>query len=448
MASRTLAELRGTVDFGIITILQDEYQAILKRFPGENNTEGERHYRISDVPAGNLGEIIRVAIVRCNEQGLGEAQSAASDLIANLDPRCLLAVGIAGGIPDYDFSLGDVVAATYIHDFSLEAVKKKGSEYHLGGGPVQKDLRNLLVSLPSHEQALGDWMSDPYMPASVPPVAFQDETKYYGPEVWKKTVKGSLEANFGGRLPRRPLKVVDGPVASSSRLIKNVDFTLRLLTSLRKTKAVEMEIAGVYRACQKAKGKDYPVTTIRGISDIIGFERDNAWTQYACHSVAAFTYAFVKSGLFIAPQRVSDKGGWASTSPSLEEQEMLETLRQSISGILKLVESTRILLSGKVSVKNCDDAGKNIQRIKAELAKIPGILNSGDAVPESLLPFHDSFLLNFGLPKDPLFPALIQNIEGLRVVLGQHEEAEKRATIGEWLGLLAQKIETVEQHFK
>src|SRR5438046_1631948 len=56
--------------------------------------------------------------------------------------------------------------------------------------------------------------------------------------------------------------------------------------------AVEMEAAGVYEAAQGIHHQ-YPVMAIRGISDIIGLERDGKWTAYACHTAAAFAYAFV-----------------------------------------------------------------------------------------------------------------------------------------------------------
>jgi len=34
---------------------------------------------------------------------------------------------------------------------------------------------------------------------------------------------------------------------------------------------------------------------IRGISDIVGLKRSDAWTQYACASAAAFTRAFLRT---------------------------------------------------------------------------------------------------------------------------------------------------------
>jgi hypothetical protein len=34
---------------------------------------------------------------------------------------------------------------------------------------------------------------------------------------------------------------------------------------------------------------------IRGISDIVGLKRSEAWTKYACASAAAFTRAFLRT---------------------------------------------------------------------------------------------------------------------------------------------------------
>jgi hypothetical protein len=52
-----------------------------------------------------------------------------------------------------------------------------------------------------------------------------------------------------------------------------------------------MELAGVYKA---AFDYQKPVLAIRGISDIVGFERSHDWTEYACHSAAAFTLALLR----------------------------------------------------------------------------------------------------------------------------------------------------------
>src|ERR1700730_1287297 len=53
-----------------------------------------------------------------------------------------------------------------------------------------------------------------------------------------------------------------------------------------------MELGGVVMAC----GPVMPVVCIRGISDIVGFERDEAWTGYACHAAASFLAELIRSG--------------------------------------------------------------------------------------------------------------------------------------------------------
>ena len=48
---------------------------------------------------GQVGARYRLAVLRQIEQGNGEAQEAARDLIDDLQPSMLLVVGIAGGLP-------------------------------------------------------------------------------------------------------------------------------------------------------------------------------------------------------------------------------------------------------------------------------------------------------------------------------------------------------------
>jgi hypothetical protein len=84
------------VGVGIITIREDEFQAVLNQFPdGVDRTRGQREYtnRTLSTRAGNE---YRLGIVRCLGQGNLEAKGAAEDLIRDLRPGWLLVVGIAG----------------------------------------------------------------------------------------------------------------------------------------------------------------------------------------------------------------------------------------------------------------------------------------------------------------------------------------------------------------
>jgi len=112
------------IDIGILTIRDDEFRAVLDAYPGGHGIHRGRHreYTMRTTDAGE-GKRYRVAILRQIEQGNGEAQEAARDLIDDLQPSLLLVVGIAGGLPSDDISLGDVVLSTRVHDFSLEARK-------------------------------------------------------------------------------------------------------------------------------------------------------------------------------------------------------------------------------------------------------------------------------------------------------------------------------------
>src|SRR5439155_17354505 len=106
------------VDIGILTIRDDEFRAVLAAFPDGHDTHEtkRREYTIRGADAGK-GARYELGIIRQLEQGNGEAQTAASDMITDLKPRLLLVVGIAGGLPSDDFTLGYVVVWLRINDY-------------------------------------------------------------------------------------------------------------------------------------------------------------------------------------------------------------------------------------------------------------------------------------------------------------------------------------------
>lgn len=97
-----------TIDIGILTIRDDEFRAVLDAFPDDHAIYRGRHreYTLRSADAGG-GARYRLALLRQIEQGNGEAQEAARDLIDDVQPSLLLVVGIAGGVPSDDVTLGD-----------------------------------------------------------------------------------------------------------------------------------------------------------------------------------------------------------------------------------------------------------------------------------------------------------------------------------------------------
>jgi nucleoside phosphorylase len=278
------------VDIGIVTIRDDEFRAVLASFPDKIGTlQGTRRtYTLRHADAGG-GERYRIAVLRLIEQGQGEAQDAVRDLIEDLAPRLALVVGIAGGRPSDDVKLGDVVVSTRIYDFTVEARKTgKAPTYDVTGGPIDKALAALVANLAAREDELGDWTAG--LPP-LPPVSWTKEGELYGQADWQRELRETLEHHYGPEaMPRAP-RYVTGPIASSDRLVKDPDLLNAWLQDARSLLAIEMESGGVYRAARER----CPMLAIRGISDIVGLKRADAWTKYACASAAAFTCAFLRT---------------------------------------------------------------------------------------------------------------------------------------------------------
>ncbi|WP_224248150.1 TIR domain-containing protein [Hyalangium gracile] len=294
-----LNEVKGKVDFGIITIREDEFEAVLARFPSVGRVSGRRHYNLRQVDFPG-GDSYLIAVLRCIEQGNGEAQSAAHDLLEELAPRWLLVVGIAGGIPSDEFSLGDVIVSTRVHDFSVEAViQERKPEYALAGGPVDMKAAVLVANIPALRAELQGWNTEQSIIARRPETNISEAT-LYGDESWRDRVRGSLARQAGRTHPT----VLAGAIASSDRLMKDTEALTVWTKMARQVLAVEMESAGVYRATY---GRHVPTVSIRGVSDIVGLKRDPSWTLYACHTAAAFALALVRTRPF-EPRNRSTSG--------------------------------------------------------------------------------------------------------------------------------------------
>lgn len=136
------------------------------------------------------GERYTLAILRQIEQGNGEAQSAARDLIDDLAPRLVLVVGIAGGLRSTDVTLGDVILSTRIHDFTVGAQKAgQDTTYAAAGGPIAGAIAATLANLAAREDEMGDWTAG--LP-SKPTVPLRKD-QLYGPPEWQRELREKLE---------------------------------------------------------------------------------------------------------------------------------------------------------------------------------------------------------------------------------------------------------------
>jgi len=317
-----IAELKNRVDFGIITIREDEFEAVLQRLPLDELVSGRQRYAMSRLKTVSEDEYV-IASVRCLEPGTGQAQDVARTMIDELNPQWILLVGIAGSMPDHEHTLGDVILASRLHDFSVSAViensREVRQEFAIGGGPMHHDVQTLLAALPALNLVLDKWYEPSCLTVSRPNVRLSPNN-FYGDADWKKKVKECLNRYFGNNRTRQHPKAFTGSIASSGTLLKDTQTASLWLRTSRDIKGMEMELAGVYQA---ASGYQKPVLAIRGISDIVGFKRSPEWTSYACHTAAAFMLALLRSRPIIPLEStVPTRDESAGSSTSLQNQQV------------------------------------------------------------------------------------------------------------------------------
>lgn len=296
-----LEDYKDNIDFGIITFKEEEFDALLEFFKPTSYVKGKRYYNICKMLAKNNEEYI-VAITRCSEQGNSESQNVTRDLIEDLSPTWLMIVGIAGGIPNSEFSLGDVILCNRLHDFCVSSfIEEDKKEFAQMGGPMEVEVQTLLAQLPAFRSFLEGWQLVETLKMEQPNADLGDD-KFYGDEIFQNKLKELTKSRFGDGTRKRPPIFVTSSIASSDILVKDTELVTAWKLTSRQINAVEMELAGVYIAARRTE-KQYPILAIRGISDIVGFKRSEEWTIYACRTAASFAKYFILAGLIPAKKK-------------------------------------------------------------------------------------------------------------------------------------------------
>lgn len=296
-----IGEVSGNIDFALVSIREDECDAVYERFePTKVVVGGRQLYSYSQI-RNDRGKYVGIALTRCPEQGQGTAQAVVSDLIEELAPRWILLVGIAGAVPDADYCLGDVVLSTRLHDYSISAaIQGKAREFDVRGTPLHPDVEKLLAQSKVVREYLGDWNTDKSLRMEKPGVDLPGSASagvLYGKLPWRRKVLKSLEAGFPKDEPVRPPLVFPAPIISSDTLLKDADLASQLTETARAAAAIEMEFAGALLAARRHHARQCRVMAIRGISDIVGYKRAAEWTRFACESAASCANQFVRSGV-------------------------------------------------------------------------------------------------------------------------------------------------------
>jgi nucleoside phosphorylase len=228
------------------------------------------------------------------------AATAATDAITLWNPRFVLMVGIAGGIPQDDLDLGDVVVADQVVGYEYGKVTDHESK------PYEIKPR------------------DRVYPASA---LLLERVRNFWDDSWTQQVNVPRPDNAA----RATSKLFIGPIASGNKVIASTEFRQQLTTRWPKLVAVEMEAEGVFAAVfdrPQIRG----TLVIRGISDMADERKSDDWQEYAADVAAAFAVSFLKSDP--VELRVATPEGYAPIGPekvSLPTAVNKRALREAIA---------------------------------------------------------------------------------------------------------------------
>jgi len=274
------------LDFAIITALEKEARAVTECLEEHQVYRDESH----DIRTYHLGRVTlakekfyRIAAIQLTQMGNVSASIAVADTIHRWRPRYILMVGIAGGFPQDDLDLGDVVIASQVVGYDYGKITPQGLQPR-----------------------------DRVFPASA---LLLDRVGSYWDHNWAQAVNCERPANAKRALSKRFI----GTIASGNKVVADQVFRSQLLARWSKLHAVEMEAEGVYTA---AFDRPHPenVLVIRGICDMADERKSDQWQEYAAHAAAAYMIGFLKSGP-VDPYQPKPKGKKKRVKVAAEKKE-------------------------------------------------------------------------------------------------------------------------------
>jgi nucleoside phosphorylase len=257
------ADTFDQADFVIVTALEKEAQAVVRRLENCHIERFEdrdiRTYHCGLVPVQDGDRAYRVVVVSLPSMGEIAAANAVTDAVTRWRPRFVLMVGIAGGIPQDDLDLGDVVVADQVVGYEYGKMTDKGIKPR-----------------------------DHVYPASA---LLLDRVRSFWDEDWTEQIDVARPENANRTASKRFV----GPIASGNKVIASTKFREQLLTHWPKLIAVEMEAEGVYAAVFD-RPQILGTLIIRGICDMADERKSDAWQEYAANAAATYAIAFLRDG--------------------------------------------------------------------------------------------------------------------------------------------------------
>jgi nucleoside phosphorylase/tetratricopeptide (TPR) repeat protein len=270
-------QVKVPVDFLIFAPLEEERDAILSKLPGHyrldaDGTDVQVYFEAKIATNRQDDAVYRILVTSPVDMGPIHAAVTAASVAARWQPEHVLVVGIAGGLTD-EVSLGDIMVARSVADYTIGKVKEDGS-------------REERWEQHAADAGLLNW-------ANTFRTGWEDLIAVARPE--------------GTGDPARHA----GVIASGGDVIvyKNLIATYR--KDMPKLIGVEMEGGGVATALHTNKLRPR-FLMIRGVSDLADAEGNattkKLWRPYARDVAAAYAIGFLRAGPVPAALRSATSG--------------------------------------------------------------------------------------------------------------------------------------------
>lgn len=262
-------EIINKADYGIVTALDEEMRPLLKAIcqyeTVDLGKQDTRYYYLAQIRCLD-GSNQTVTCALATEMGQQAAQNVTHDLIRAWNPRHLLLIGIAGGIPGREIRCGDIIVPSYVHYCEPGKLIARHQAQRYKRQPRWKTFDTSRVLL-----------------GAARAVNLEPEAN------WTKAI-GNLTSI--GRENIHPRLFWDEMV-SSEEVWSDLKAAIvhEALERSDKIRAVDNEAAGVFNAAREAPNMPN-VLVIKGISDLIE-NKDDTFHDYAASAAAAFAMAII-----------------------------------------------------------------------------------------------------------------------------------------------------------
>lgn len=295
--------MHGEINVGIITALSIEFASMESLLIDVRQVQPEgdpNTYSVATLPSNDDDHPHRVALVTLPEQvGTRSAAVTCSDMLRSFPAiRCVIMVGIAGGIPrPHDpprhVRLGDVVVATRgIVDYGHG--RQVDGEHHprrQTAGMVSSWLSRAVSSLRAEHARGRRPLAHLLDPQRTPQAGRCPRPSGDADILYARGLVVQHPNHTESGHPATYPKIHYGAVASADVLVRDEIARDNLATEFPDLMAIEMEGAGI---AASTAAHDLPWFMVRGITDYCdNVGKNDVWHQYAAYAAAAYVRALL-----------------------------------------------------------------------------------------------------------------------------------------------------------